>query len=124
MGAEEKGWNPVAAMEEKREVGCGAREERRKEKDGVPSIPSSMKEIDISIPLLEMKPWIMSVPSPSFSFVFFPPKFRSTFLSFSCGFSFLGWYQGFFFFLLHFDHLRELVSSSFPWFNVVDLGNF
>ncbi|KAG1334374.1 putative ethanolamine kinase [Cocos nucifera] len=61
MGAEEKGWNPVVAMAEEREVGGGAPEERRKEKqkDGVPAIPSSTKEIDISLPLPEMKPRIM-----------------------------------------------------------------
>ncbi|XP_073100974.1 probable ethanolamine kinase isoform X2 [Elaeis guineensis] len=67
MGAEEKGWNPVAAMEEIREVGRGAPEERRKEKekekekDGVPSIPSSTKEIDISLPFAEMKPSIIDL---------------------------------------------------------------
>ncbi|XP_008784349.2 probable ethanolamine kinase [Phoenix dactylifera] len=63
MGAEEKGWNPVAAMEEEREVGGGAPEERRKEKEknGVPSIPSSTKEIDISLPLPEMKPLIIDL---------------------------------------------------------------
>ncbi|XP_026664210.2 probable ethanolamine kinase [Phoenix dactylifera] len=63
MGAEEKGWNPAAAMAEEREVGGGAPEGRRKEKekDGVTAIPSSTKEIDISLSLPEMKPRIIDL---------------------------------------------------------------
>lgn len=58
MGAEERSWDPVSAMEE---ATAGASNGNA---PGVPTVPSCPLSIDISLPLPEMKPHIMLVFAP------------------------------------------------------------
>ncbi|KAF3339332.1 putative ethanolamine kinase [Carex littledalei] len=53
MGAEDRSWDPVSAMEE---ATAGASNGNA---PGVPTVPSSPLSIDISLPLPEMKPYII-----------------------------------------------------------------